>query len=97
MRKITRLTESDLVRLVKKVIRENKGGYIITGENKKNSDIHYFVNDEDGVTACNKDINKRPDDIEKEKVFVDRKSAQKFKKDLINWREDISWYIEEVR
>jgi len=75
-------------------INENKGGYIITGESGINRDILYFVNDEEDITACNKDINKRPDDLDKEKVFVDRKSAEKFKKSLTNWREDVRWYIE---
>ena len=78
----------------KDFINENKGGYIITGESGMNRDILYFVNDEEGITACNKDINKRPDDLEKEKVFVDRKSAEKFRKGLTNWREDVRWYIE---
>lgn len=84
----------DMVKNFDKFINENKGGYIITGESGRNRDILYFVNDEEGITACHKDVDKRPDDLEKEKVFVDRKSAEKFKNGLRNWREDVRWYIE---
>jgi hypothetical protein len=76
---------------------EDKGGYIITGESGMNRDVLYFVNDEDGITACNKDVSKRPDDLDKEKIFVDRKSAEKFKKGLRNWRDDVRWYIESIK
>lgn len=75
-------------------VNENKGGYIIAGESGINRDIIYFVNDEEGITACNKDVNNRPNDLEKEKVFVDRKSAEKFKNTLTNWRGDVHWHIE---
>lgn len=67
-------------------------GYIITGESDMNRDVLYFVNEEEGITAYSKD--KRPDDLGKEKVFVNKKSAEKFKKGLTNWREDVRWYIE---
>ena len=74
--------------------KENKNGYIITGESGINRGILYFVNDEEGITAYSKDMNKIPKDLEKKKVFVDRKSAEKFKKRLINWRYDVRWYID---
>jgi len=77
-------------------INESKGGYIITGESGINKDTHYFVNDEDTVTACNKDVDKRPDDLEKEKVFFDKGSAIIFKKKLLkSWHDDsVRWYIQ---
>ena len=78
-------------------MNESKGGYIITGDSYINTDVYYFVNDKDTITACNKDVNKRPDDLEKEKVFFDKGDAIIFKKKLIkSGRNDIHWDIKPI-
>lgn len=77
---------------IDKKINESQTQYIITG--KSNSGVDFYYNEEDGTTAYNK--NKVDPDATPKKIFSSRKEAENIKKDLLNWRDDIRWYIESL-
>jgi hypothetical protein len=66
----------------------------VIGKSKINQHIYYYVNLLGGITVCSKDPSKRPPNLESEKIFEDIRSAEKIKKSLKNWREDMIWVLD---
>jgi hypothetical protein len=66
----------------------------VIGKSKINQHLYYFVNEKGGITVCHKDLSRRPSDLEGEKIFGDIRSAEKIKKTLKSWREDLIWVLD---
>ena len=99
MKKVIRLTESDLVRLVKKVLNESEGGYVIYGDADHLRGKGKFIYTGGGgfsMIPTNKEFRRRMSDDDFPEVFSSRKECEKIIKLLKKQRPDIRWYIDTV-
>jgi hypothetical protein len=99
MKKIIRLTESDLVRLVKKVIKESEDKYVVYGEaDHLQGKGMFFYNVDGGYTLIPNNIafRRRMEDNSTDiKIFNNRRDAERVRKEL-RIRPDIRWYIKSI-
>lgn len=99
MKKVIRLTESDLVRLVKKVLNESEGGYVIYGDADHLRGKGKFIYTGGGgfsMIPTNKEFRRRMGDDDFPEVFDNRKECEKVIRLLKKQRSDIRWYIDTV-
>jgi len=97
MRKVIRLTELDLVILVKKVLNESEGGYVIYGDADHLRGNGKFIYTGDGGFSAipnTKEFRRRMVDGDFPEIFNNRKECEKIVKLLKKQRPDIRWYIE---
>jgi hypothetical protein len=95
MKKIVRLSENELVHLVKKIINESDSQYYIYGEADHLQGKGMFIYTGDGsFSMVPKSISFRRTMEEHPEIFDSRKEAEKVLKMLRkNGRPDIRWYI----
>jgi hypothetical protein len=97
MKKVIRLTELDLVILVKKVLNESEGGYVIYGDADHLRGNGKFIYTGDGGFSAipnTKEFRRRMVDGDFPEIFNNRKECEKIIKLLKKQRPDIRWYIE---
>jgi hypothetical protein len=100
MGKIIKLTEGDLVSLVKRVLMESESEYIIYGEADHIRGVGMFIYTGNGgysMVPTSTEFRRRMGDDESPYIFNNRKDADKTIK-LIrkNSRPDIRWYIKSL-
>jgi len=99
MKKVIRLTESDLVRLVKKVLNESEGGYVIYGDADHLRGKGKFIYTGGGgfsMIPTKQEFRRRMSDDYFPEVFDNRKECEKVIRLLKKQRPDIRWYIDIV-
>jgi hypothetical protein len=96
MKKVIRLTEGDLIGMVKRVLMESESEYVIYGEADHLGGKGKFIYTGDGgfsLIPNTKEFRRRMDDVFPE-VFNNRKECEKTIRLLRKHRQDIRWYIE---
>ena len=97
MKKVIRLTESDLTNLIRRVLMESESGYVIYGDADHLRGKGMFIYTGDGGFSAvpnTKEFRRRMGDGEFPEVFDNRKECEKTIRLLKKQRPDIRWYIE---
>jgi hypothetical protein len=71
-------------------------GYVVVGYNNNYKDYIYYINVEDGVTFC-PIIKLGTSDVTEQKIFYDKKFAQRIKKEQETDRFDVRWFVEKAK